>query len=190
MISANAISSIDWLLEQALRNNIIPGNDGSCVISHLTESAVAVDDTNRHVAVITISSYIFRIVFLFNFQRDAATEAHMALLARTGDKKLSEQALNDAYAELVNMVCGAVNRALSEPFRHVGMSTPFALESSSARYLSILKPSHVLTYEVVVNVEMRFEVIACICCDDESNIDFVVDRTVHEESASGEMELF
>lgn len=191
MITANASASIDWLFEKAVRDNSVPDAGDRCVVTAKPETAAPVDGTDRQLVVLNISSYVFRIVALFDFDTGAATAAHLARLLRRHDKELEGQALLDAYAELVNMICGAVNRGLCAEFQHPGMSTPFLLETSCARYLSALAPTRVKSYEVVINDAVRFDFTVCICVANASTLDFTIDRTEKQELASsGELELF
>ena len=191
MITAKASASIDWLFEKSVRDNSVLDAGDRCVITAKAEMAAPVDGAKRQLVVLNISSYLFRLVALFDFATDAATMAHLARLSRTPDKALEGQALSDAYAELVNMICGAANRGLCAELQHAGMSTPFLLESSCARYLAALAPTRVKTYEVVINDAVRFDFTVCICVAQASTLDFDIDRTEKQETASsGELELF
>jgi len=190
MISASAIASMEWLFDKALRDNSILGPEDNCVVASQADLALPVGSATHRLVVLNISSYVFRIVALFDFGTDAATVAHLAKIMRRGDEILKGQALLDAFGEFVNRICGEVNRGLSTNFRHVGMSTPFVLENTCVNYLSILKPSQVSTFEVAINDAVHFEAIVCICVDSATSLDFKIDRLAHEETSSGELELF
>lgn len=190
MISPKAAASIAWLFERALRENSVAGPQDQCLVTRRPPAALPGDDAKKQLVVLSISSYVFRIVALFVFDTNPQTAAHFAKLARSTNPHLQGQALSDAYAELVNMICGAVNRGLRADFRHSGMSTPFVLESSCAQYVSILNPSQTHAFEVVVNDGVRFQLIVCTCVAGGANLDFDVDRSAQEEEVSGELELF
>jgi len=190
MISANAVASIEWLFEKALRDNNIPGPEDNCVVRVKAHMPPTDTSTTHRLVVLNISSYVFRIVALFDFDTDAATVAHLSKIMSRGDEIHEERVLLDTVGEFANRICGEVNRGLSASFRHVGMSTPFILEETCLSYLSILKPSQVRMFEVAINDAVRFEVIVCICVDSETSLDFQTDRSVHEETSSGELELF
>lgn len=191
MITANASTSIDWLFEKSVRDNSVLDAGDRCIVTAKAEMAAPIDGANRQLVVLNISSYVFRLVALFDFATDAATVSHLARLSRSPDKALEGQALADAYAELVNMICGAVNRGLCAEFQHAGMSTPFLLETSCAHYLPALAPTRVKSYEVVINDAVRFDFTVCICVANASTLDFTIDRTEKQEVASsGELELF
>lgn len=189
MISESAKSSIAWLFEEAIRDNSIADAGDHCKIKY-SKATTPQHHADGHLVVLSIASYMFRIVALFNFKKNAATTKHLAKISRCADQDLRGQALDDAYAELVNMICGEVNRGLRTDFHHSGMSTPFALESSCAQYVSILTPTEVQFYEVTINDDVTYDLIVCICTSGSACLDFVVDRSSKEKDTSGELELF
>lgn len=190
VISHSAAASIAWLFEKALRDHSVAGPENECAITVRTKGTPAPEDANHRLVILNISSYAFRIVTLFDFPTDRATVAHMAKIMRRGEEMLQGQTLLDAFEEFANMVCGAVNRGLSAKFRHVGMSTPFLLENTCASYVSIFKPTEVQAIEVAVGDTVRFQVLVCICVDNQTTLDFHVEREAHVEASSGELELF
>jgi hypothetical protein len=190
MITAKASAALDWLFEKAIRDNSVLAGGESCTVSRKAEVAAPAEDSQRQLVVLNMSSYLFRIVALFDFDSAAAATAHLARQTMSGDRALEGQARFDACAEFVNMVCGAVNRGLCTAFQHAGMSTPFQLESSCARYLSVLTPSRVQCFEVAVDDGMRFNVTVCVCLAAGTTLDFDVDRSEPEVAAGGELELF
>ena len=187
MISAGAIASITWLFEKALLNNSVRSAADRCAVSFHAD--IVPDNAPQRLITLNISSYLFRVVALFGFNRDAATVAYFARLMQRGDVMLEEKALLDALEEFANMVCGEVNRGLSASFRHVGMSTPFVLENGCLGHLAILKPAQTQTIKVVINDSVIFEVIVCTCVDAATTLDFRVDRA-EQETSSGELEMF
>lgn len=191
MVGNNAIASLEWLYEKAVRENSAAGADTRCAMTPQPAAGAPAESAKRHLVVLTIASYVFRIVALFDFSRDAATAAHMARLVRSKTPEIDGQALDDAFAELVNMICGAVNRRLVDYFPHVGMSTPFVLEGSCSGHLATLDPAHVQSYRVQLDDAVGYGLTLCLCTARDSRFDFQVDRAEHADSASsGELELF
>jgi hypothetical protein len=189
MITPDAIAAIHWLFEKSIRDHSLSGPDDLCEVAVLPDVTYSAG-VNRHLVALTISSYLFRIVALFDFGQDSATLAHLAKLTHSSESALEGQALDDAYAELVNMICGGVNRGLSAVFRHSGMSTPFVLESTCAGYLKILEPTRCSTFRVTINGSVRFDLLLSICLASDTTLDFSIDRDEAEGSAAGELELF
>lgn len=190
MISQTAKTGIEWLFEKAVRANSISSAGDTCVLTKLPVDKPLSSNTNQQLVVLTISTYLFRIVTLFQFNDDAPTNEHMALMTRSQTPDLDAQALSDAYAELVNMVCGAVNRGLGVPFPHIGMSTPYVLESSCADYTAALEPECLQRYEVAINDSVRFNLTYCVCAGADTSLDFRIDTYEVQEESTGELELF
>lgn len=189
MVSTNATASLEWLFEKSARENSVPSGE-SCELRRLPPGGVPSQTDGRQLVVLTISSYIFRIVALFSFSRDSATRRHMARLTKASSEEIDGQTLDDAFAELVNMICGTVNRRLVDYFPHVGMATPFVIESTCSNHLQMLNPSHVQAYEVQLAELAGYDLTLCLCTAPGSQMDFRVDRSEPEEESSGELELF
>ncbi|CAK0753739.1 conserved hypothetical protein [Gammaproteobacteria bacterium] len=190
MISANVLSSLEWLFEKSIRGNSIQGPEDTCVVTFQSGASSPTETARHRLVVLNISSYIFRIVTLFDLDTDAATVSHLAKIMRRGNEILVDKSLLDAFGEFANIICGEVNRELSMKFRHIGMSTPFFLEYSCLPYVSILKPLHVCSAEVNINDSVHFRVVICICVDNEANLDFDIDRTEQPTVSTGSLELF
>jgi len=189
MLTASAISSIEWLFEKSIHDNSVFSPADHCVVTFLSDKAPAVNDDN-HLVLINISSYAFRIVALFSFNKDAATAAHFSRKSHDSEKTLCDQLLLDSYSELVNLICGAVNQGLRNEFRHVALSTPFVLASSCVQYVSMLNFSMTKSINVVINESVDFSVIVGVCVDNNNILDFHIDRSEQQNISSGEIELF
>lgn len=188
MISPRAHAALDWLFEKSVRDTCVIGPEDHCAVIRQPQIVPADEAAKRQLVVLNISSYLFRIVTLFDFDTDAATSAYLGRLVRSKES-LKDQALCDAYAEFVNMICGAVNRRLGEAFP-AGMSTPFLLENTCSRHVSLLAPARMQPFDVVINDSVRFNFTVCICMAEETVLDFDIDRSEPEDASSGELELF
>ncbi len=191
MITASALSSIEWLFDKSVRENSCVSPEDSCEVISQPDADSIHKSLNKMLVVLNLSSYIFRIVALIEFNSDVSMVEHMAKIARSPDKKLADQTLRDAYAEFVNMICGTVNRRLCAEFGHVGMSTPFFLDSACVSYLSILNPTAVKSFDFIINGLAKFKLTACICVAKGKTLDFAIDQSDDPEAAaSGELEFF
>ena len=189
-ITQNAISSIEWLFQKSICDNSLAGQADRCVVTILADSAPIVGNTKRHLVLLNIASHEFRIVTMFHFGTDDATAAYFSAASRGSNKKLGEQILLDAYSELVNMICGGVNRGLRGEFRHIALSTPFVLEASCSKHVSALNCSMTRSIKVVINDSVSFDVIVGVSVAKGTTLDFKIDRMEQERTACGEMELF
>ena len=194
MMTENTIASINQLFEDSLRATTPTGSEDGCTITFRSDMPL-IEENEHCLVVLTLSSYCFRIVTLSNFNKDAATAIHLTKVTRSTQtllegQVLAGQALLDAYAEFLNMMCGGVNRSLNIAFPDTGMSTPFILEHSCLQHIATLHPSHVQYMDVVINESVRFTLTVCICLSQENALDFRIERSTQENHASGELELF
>ncbi|MBV8658301.1 MAG: hypothetical protein JO142_10805 [Burkholderiales bacterium] len=188
MLTPRSAHAIEWLFQQSIIENLRADSLGTPQVNLVAQLPAHDSRTQRRLVVLNLSSYQFRIVAFFDFADRDATRRHLARHARSDN--LDEQGLLDAYAELVNMICGKVNRSLCEVFRHVGMSTPFFLESDCAAHLALLQPTHTTYLDAEADDGVRFAVTLCVCTSESAQIDFDVDRSQREEESAGELELF
>lgn len=189
MITANAIAAIELSFEKSLHENCVKAIGDTCTMSRRAISMVG-DEAHHRICIINITSYAFRIVALFDFDTRDGARDFFGASAAVKSEKIDEHPAHDAFAEFVNMVCGAVNRRLSTSFRHAGMSTPFMLDGPCAKYINILNPAHLQMFEVVVNNTLHFGLTLCICTAKNAQIDFGPAQVEESEESSGELELF
>lgn len=190
MISAKSIAAIDWLFEKSVVDHCVADEQGSCTTKLSHGVPATQESADRHLVALNISSYQFRIACLFDFDTGQPAAAYLARLSRSTQPILAGQALHDAYAELVNMVCGAVNRGLHGALLHTGMSTPNVLDRSCRRYINLLAPAHVSHIEVVIEPALSFGLTLCVCLAPKAELDFDIERHAAAEVSSGEIELF
>jgi hypothetical protein len=130
--------------------------------------------------VVTISSFVFRLLTLFQVGADPATRAYYVSAA--------QQSLDEAFREFANMCCGALNRELSEQIPHLAMSIPYTLSSQCLAFLGELRPSFLSSSVVTINDSVRLQVTLCMCCS--AAVDFVASAAPVAETTAGELEMF
>ncbi|MEN2671768.1 hypothetical protein [Herbaspirillum huttiense] len=182
-ISASARDGFDTLLQQALRSSLVP-SDASAEISVVEDIAAL---TEKKMVVLTISSYLFRLMVMFHFTPDAATRGHFARLTRVSAGEMGEQALMDAIAECGNLCCGIFNRELGRFFPHLGMSTPNVIDTQCVAYLQKLNCAHVRHFAIDMADTPRLHVSLALSTYDR--LDFAV-APGEEADTTGELELF
>lgn len=183
MISSSARDGFDTLLTQALKGSLVQSG-ASCDVSILSD-VTAIDE--KKMVVLTVSSYLFRLMVMFYFTPDAATKEYFARLNNVSAADMSEQSFMDAIAECGNLCCGILNRDLGNFFPHIGMSTPNVIDRHCASYLQMLNCGHVQHFAVDIDQAPRFHVTLCV--SDYAEIDFTVSEE-ELESNTGELELF
>ncbi|MFL9927213.1 hypothetical protein PQR62_23275 [Herbaspirillum lusitanum] len=183
MLSQSAKDGFDTLLTQALRQSLVP-SDAACEVSVLANIG---DIPEKKMVVLTVSSYLFRLMVMFYFNPDRGTQEHFARLNRLESAEMDEQSFMDAIAEAGNLCCGILNRDLGSFFPHIGMSTPNVIDTQCAAYLQTLNCEHIQHFAVDIDQSRRFHVSLTVSA--YADIDFEVSA---EElgGSTGELELF
>lgn len=184
MISKSACEGFDHLLMQGIRTHLVNQDSDSCEIN------LQDDLTNSHephLAVLTISSYLFRLMVFIHFAADDPTREHLAKLSNTSFVEMDKQVFVDAICERANMFCGALSRELALTFPHIGMSTPNIVDRQCASHLHLLKLAHIRHFRVNVKSSAHFHVTLCV--NDYDKMDFAVDTSA-VDATGGELEMF
>ncbi|WP_423394748.1 hypothetical protein [Burkholderia sp. LMG 21824] len=190
MISAQAKAGFERIFFDAARTRLASG--GACDIrlaagpahDHAHAKPRAKPKVTEHVAVLTISALHFRLLLALRFSDDEATRRQFAG-ATAGTS--SQRPLPEAFMEVANLCCGAINQALTAPFPDLGMSTPYLLSGSSIDYLPALAPDHVAAYDLTLDGDVRVGATLCVCAN--APVDFHVPETATVDTG-GELELF
>ncbi len=195
MISVQSIQSFNRLYQSALHNNCRRTPDDSFSVNAGTNNPLLKDNNpavSNHLLVLSVSSYLFRIITFFDFKKDVATEHYFKsnYIPGTEAALVSEHALLDAFSEFSNMVCGEVNRGLAPHFKHVGMSTPFSIAPGCLPFIATLKQARILSFQVTINSDIEFTVTSCICADPSATIDFLIHENHLASVSTGDLELF
>ncbi|RQS21561.1 hypothetical protein DIE03_31380 [Burkholderia sp. Bp8992] len=193
MISAQAKAGFERIFFDAARTRLASG--GACDIrpsaghehgghdrSHARSRSMP--KVPEHVAVLTISALHFRLLLALRFSDDDATRRRFAG-ASAGTS--SQRPLPEAFMEVANLCCGAINQALTVPFPDLGMSTPTLLSGASIDYLPALAPDHVAAYDLTLDGDVRVGATLCVCAN--APVDFHVPETAAVDTG-GELELF
>jgi hypothetical protein len=184
MITQPAREGFDHLLTRALRASLTVSDEQSCDINVVPNLDHVEAST---MVVLTVSSYLFRLIVMLHFSADQVTREHVARVNKIAPEDMSEQSFRDAIAECGNICCGILNRDLGPIFPHIGMSTPNLIDTRCAAYLDMLNCGHIQHFEVNIEQTPMFRVSLCVC--DYADLDFVID--VNDAGAdTGELELF
>lgn len=183
MISTSAKQGFDSLLQQAMRNSMVPAGD-HCEISVLAHPE---DIKGERMVVLTVSSYLFRLMVMFHFTEDDATRAYFSRLSDTECPETGEGSVVDVIAEYGNLCCGILNRDLGRFFPHIGMSTPNVIDRHCVDYLPMLACDHIQHFAIDSDSGLRLCLTLCVTAYAE--IDFCLIEEESEQS-TGELELF
>ena len=106
----------------------------------------------------TISSFNFRLLISFQLEDTPATRAYFV-------SDPPDQPLSEAFSEVANMCCGALNHELARSFPHLGMSIPYVLGGECLAYLGDLRPAYRANLAITINQTVRLQMTLCLCCD-------------------------
>jgi len=179
VLTEQAKRNVEQAFHRALQTNLIRTSDDVCSITPLVGAGLR-EHAAESILVITISSFAFRLLALFHLARNPATRAYYVGSA-TG------QSLNEAFCEVANMCCGALNRELSQQFPHLAMSIPYTLSSQCLAFMGELNPQYLTTCAIRINEAVQLEASLCVCCS--TQVDFAAGPVVVEHNG-GELEMF
>lgn len=194
MISEKAKQAVDQIFTKAARANLVARPDDAIEIERLADARI-VETPEKNIYVLTISSYLFRLLTVFHVDPDGATADYFTK-SESGSEFGSESGSNagrdfdEVFGEIGNLCCGAMNRDLGGVFVHLGMSTPHRLARRSVTYLNELKPAFVSRYRIGINGTVSLHATLCMCA--YAPIDFHVDTAAATavECEAGMIELF
>lgn len=186
MITERAKEGFDHLIREALKSSLNPSLEDVCDIENADVDGSQIKE--EEIVVLTISSYLFRIITFFYFTLNDSTKAHFARSTRTQASDMNDKDFHDAIGEFGNMFSGALNRHVGKYFPYVGLSTPNILEKSCADYINSLDVDYIRHFTIAINGVTLFHASLCIC--DYAELDFILDKTNEEDSSAGELELF
>lgn len=185
MITERAKTSFDRLMQAALKGGL-PVDGGSLGIEPI--AAIDPKAKQKKIVILTVSSYLFRLMAILYFRPDDATRAYFARGAAEGAPPLTDEEFYDRVAECGNGFCGALNRDLGKHFPHVGMSTPNIIDKDCMRYVDLLGCEQVKHYKLSLDGDLAM--YASLCVTAYGTVDFHVDAAVEEEVSTGELEMF
>ncbi|AKM31352.1 hypothetical protein AB870_16355 [Pandoraea faecigallinarum] len=201
MISAHARESFERILHKAARTRLARSPDAACdmvplgaylsaagdaspspVADTAGSASTGVDLAARHanVVVLTISGIDFRLLLLLHFDDDDATKSYFV-----GDDQ--DKSFREAFLEISNLCCGAINQALLGDFPDLGMSTPYVLSARCVPHLMQLKPNYLASWEIALDGGVRLAATLCVCA--HAPLDFHAEVSEMQDSG-GELELF
>ena len=179
MISQRARHSVEHIFMKSAKSTLIVGQDDFCRIEPVFQNGHREFPGNK-IFILTISSFLFRLVMIFHVNEAQSTRDYFV-------KDSSNVSFSESFSESVNLCAGAMNRELLQHFPHLGMSTPYTLDSNCLPYLSELQPAHTSRYAISINDVVNLHATLCLCA--YKPFDFVTDMTAKVEE-TGELEMF
>lgn len=180
MVSENAKQALDAIFARAAAASLAMDAADPVEVERLPGDGSAALP-GRQIVVLTISSFRFRLLTVFHV--DADGEAARYFVPADSGRDFAE-----AFGEVGNLCCGAMNRELGKHFVHTGMSTPYLLERACAGYLTELKPSHLAQYRLRIGGRLTLHATLCLCT--YGRFDIHADHAAAAAQEAGALELF
>jgi hypothetical protein len=178
MLSEQTKQTIEHAFNRALRASLTRSSEDVCAIAPAAHPGAA-GQPGETVVAVTISSFVFRLLTLFQVGEDPATREYYG--------SSTQRPLDEAFHEVANMCCGALNRELAQQIPHLAMSIPYTLSGQCMAYLGELQPQMLSSSAVSINDSVHLHVTLCMCCS--AALDLVDSEPVAETTA-GELEMF
>lgn len=189
MISPETAMAFDGLIESALNNNCVSPDAEAVIVSAMTGKPIFATDTPLCTVVVSISSYRFRIVTLFEIPTSATTLKYFSSVVGAGASNESYSV--DVLCEFANRVCGELNRMLNTFGFMSGMSTPYILDAGCCDYASFLQPSYQKSYRVSIGDVVSIGCYLNVCVLEGVDVEFPSHYLRDEDSVTaGELEIF
>jgi hypothetical protein len=179
MISEQSKLALAAAFQRAAGAGLVRSPGDGCIIV-AAEGPLAATREGENLLLITISSFVFRLLTLFHIADVAAARAYFGYGAGGHDR-------DEGFSEVANLCCGALNRELARHFPHLAMSIPHTLSRHCSAFLAALQPQYLSHYAITLNDSVRLQVTLCMCCS--GPVDLAADATAAEHGG-GELELF
>ena len=155
MLSDQTARNLADAFRRAASATLIRSAGDVCDVKPAIKGAESELQTESPLLLITISSFVFRLVTIFQFSGNEATRQYYA---GSGAAVMPEE----TFTEVVNLCCGALSRELSAQFKHLAMSIPYRLEASSLKFLGELKAGLTTTLDITINDSARMRATLCM----------------------------
>jgi len=172
--------NVELAFHTAIRKNLVRDAADSCEIVPV-ESDPSGKNAGHKLLLITISSFVFRLIVIFRIIDNPVTREYYLRVD-------AAQGLDEVFAEVANMCGGMLNRELSVNFPHLAMSTPYTLNGECLAFLGELRPQHVARFGITINDSVQLQATLCMCCS--RPVEVAAATATADEADCGELELF
>jgi hypothetical protein len=177
LLSDQSRQGLAGVFERCARSAVMRSQEDVCEI---TAAAPEAGFTADPLLVITTSSFTFRLLTIFHVEDNEANRAYFV----PADSSIS---LQEGFAEVANLCCGALNREIAPLFPHLAMSIPCRLSARCIDHLPQLNPEYTARFSININSSVRVGVTLCMCCTAPVDIPATLNAV---QQSSGELEMF
>ncbi|HEY6927384.1 MAG TPA: hypothetical protein VI653_28170 [Steroidobacteraceae bacterium] len=177
-VSEASKANLEQALHRALLSHLVRDPADTCVISRAASSPES--EATGKLVLVTISSFEFRLLVIFHVGEDQVMSSYFA-------RGETSRTVEEAFYEIANMCCGALNRDMNRDFHHLAMSIPYTLSAHCGAYLADLRPDYVVAANVTINDTVRLSLTLCLCCSAAVSFE---STELQLEADAGALELF
>jgi hypothetical protein len=179
MLSQQTTKNLTDAFHRVAGATLVRNAGDTCNIVPAAGPALGTDRATK-LLMITISSFSFRLLTGFQISQDQPTRDYYTAGA--------QGTLDEVFAEVANMCCGALGRELSSQFKHLAMSVPYGLESQCLEFLSVLEPRFQASYDITIGAAAQIRATMSMYCN--RPVDFIPVAVTEVKHVGGELELF
>lgn len=194
MIASQTQSFIESMFLDAAKSTLVRDSAHEIAIQPAPaapEAALKKPVTGTSLLVITISSFEFRLLTLWNLPDSPALRSYYGSASSATASATGLRNVTEYFAETANLCCGALNRSLSRYVTHLGMSIPYRLNSRCEEYVDALKPQSLVCFGIRINDQFNVDATLCLCANRALEFDTNAPSADSEaDTESGVLELF
>jgi len=184
VITDQARSVVERIFADAMRSHLPVDPSHRLELSRVDAAAAATASAAPHeLIVVTSASFAFRLLTVFHLRGGSVAQAYFG-------RGRTDGAPAEAFGEVANLCCGAINRELARYVPHLGMSTPYVLHSRCMDFLADLSPQHVAGYDVAIEGDVRLGATLCLCGSAAIDFSPIAVIASEEPASTGDLELF
>jgi predicted lipase len=173
--------NIERALHRAAKSYLLRDPADSWAIAASREP-LASTTAGEKIILVTLSSFKFRLLVIFHVDEGPTLASYFV-------GRETKRSVEEAFYEIANMCCGALNRDITQDFRHLAMSVPYTLAATCMSYIPDLRPEYLSSSTVTINDNIQVRLTLCMCCS--APVSFSATGAASQsESDSGTLELF
>jgi hypothetical protein len=182
VISEQARTVVERIFADAMRAHL-PVDPSHRLELSAVGAVVPADAPAHELMIVTSSSFRFRLLTVFHLRGGVSTAAYYG-------RGRTDIPPAEAFGEVANLCCGAINRELARYVPHMGMSTPYVLNSHCLDFLGDLQPQHVARYDVAIGGDVRIGATLCLCGSAAIDFSTVPLAAAEQPASTGDLEFF
>jgi hypothetical protein len=178
-LSDHSRTNLERALHRAAKSYLLRDPADSCAIVE-SRAPLPAATASEKIILVTLSSFKFRLLVIFHIDEGPTLASYFTAHE-------AKRSVEEAFYEIANMCCGALNRDITQDFRHLAMSVPYTLAATCMTYITDLRPEYVSSSIVTINDSIQVRLTLCMCCSAPVSFSSM---GAASQADSGTLELF